>query len=76
MKQACYALVTGASRGIGNYFARALAARSWNVIVVARSKGQIERLADAGVDGVLVGEALMRAPDVEGACRELTGVAA
>ena len=26
----------------------------------------------AGVDGVLVGEALMRSPDVEAACRALT----
>jgi indole-3-glycerol phosphate synthase len=41
-----------------------------------RTRAELERLADAGVDGVLVGEALMRAPDVEAACRELTGVAA
>ena len=27
-----------------------------------------------GVDAVLVGEALMRSPDPEAACRELTGV--
>ena len=33
---------------------------------------QLEELAQAGVDGVLVGEALMRSPDVEGACRALT----
>ena len=32
-------------------------------------------LASAGVDAVLVGEALMRSPDIEAACRELTGVA-
>ncbi len=29
-------------------------------------------LAEAGVDAVLIGEALMRAPDIESACRELT----
>ena len=32
---------------------------------------QLEELARAGVDGVLIGEALMRSPDVEAACREL-----
>src|SRR5262249_10568862 len=40
-----YALVTGASRGIGKYFSRALAARSWNLIMVARTTDQIERVA-------------------------------
>jgi indole-3-glycerol phosphate synthase len=32
---------------------------------------QLDKLARAGVDGVLIGEALMRSPDVEAACREL-----
>jgi len=32
---------------------------------------QLDELAQAGLDGVLIGEALMRAPDVETACREL-----
>jgi indole-3-glycerol phosphate synthase len=41
-----------------------------------RTRAELERLARAGVDAVLVGEVLMRAPDVEAACRELTGVAA
>jgi indole-3-glycerol phosphate synthase len=36
------------------------------------SRGQIEELERVGVDAVLVGEALMRAPDPEAACRELT----
>jgi indole-3-glycerol phosphate synthase len=40
-----------------------------------RTRGELERLAVAGVDAVLVGEALMRAPEIEAACRELTGVA-
>jgi indole-3-glycerol phosphate synthase len=39
-----------------------------------RERAQLERLAGAGVDAVLVGEALMRSPDIEAACRELTGV--
>ncbi|MGN6872570.1 MAG: indole-3-glycerol phosphate synthase TrpC [Solirubrobacteraceae bacterium] len=33
---------------------------------------QIDELANAGVDGVLIGEALMRSPDIEAACRTLT----
>ncbi len=48
-------------------------------VVVAESgfsrRGQLEELARAGVDAVLVGEALMRAVDVEAACRELTEAA-
>lgn len=48
-----------------------------NIVVVAESgfstRHEMERLADVGIDAVLVGEALMRAPDVEAACRELTG---
>jgi indole-3-glycerol phosphate synthase len=39
-----------------------------------RTREDLERLAAAGVDAVLVGEALMRSPDVEAACRGLTGV--
>jgi indole-3-glycerol phosphate synthase len=38
-----------------------------------RTRADLERLADAGVDAVLIGEALMRAPDIEAACRELSG---
>jgi len=32
---------------------------------------QLDELAQAGLDAVLIGEALMRSPDVETACREL-----
>jgi indole-3-glycerol phosphate synthase len=39
-----------------------------------RTRAELEGLAAAGVDAVLVGEALMRATDIEAACRELTGV--
>ena len=38
-----------------------------------RTRADLERLAGAGVDAALVGEALMRAADIEAACRELTG---
>ncbi len=54
-----YALVTGASRGIGRRFAHALAARSRNLILVARSAEDLEQLAEElraqhGVDVVVV----------------------
>jgi indole-3-glycerol phosphate synthase len=37
-----------------------------------RHAAELARLTEAGVDAVLVGEALMRSPDVEAACRALT----
>ena len=47
-------------------------------IVVAesgfRDPAQLRALAQAGIDAVLIGEALMRAPDVEAACRALTAL--
>jgi indole-3-glycerol phosphate synthase len=46
--------------------------------VVAESgystREQLDELEDLGVDAVLVGETLMRAEDVEAACRALTGL--
>jgi indole-3-glycerol phosphate synthase len=36
-----------------------------------RSRADLDELADAGVDAVLVGEALMRSPDIGAACRNL-----
>jgi indole-3-glycerol phosphate synthase len=48
-----------------------------DILVVAESgfsrRAELEELAAAGVDAVLVGEALMRADDIEAATRELTG---
>jgi indole-3-glycerol phosphate synthase len=38
------------------------------------TREQLDELERVGVDAVLVGEALMRADDVEAACRALTGV--
>jgi indole-3-glycerol phosphate synthase len=38
------------------------------------NRAQLEELDRVGVDAVLIGESLMRAPDVEAACRELTGI--
>jgi uncharacterized protein len=45
MNQADYALVTGASSGIGECFARALGARKWNLVLVARSTEKLTALA-------------------------------
>jgi indole-3-glycerol phosphate synthase len=39
-----------------------------------RTRAELERVAAAGVDGVLMGEGLMRAADIEAACRELARV--
>jgi indole-3-glycerol phosphate synthase len=37
------------------------------------TREQLDELDRVGVDAVLIGETLMRAPDIESACRELTG---
>ena len=38
------------------------------------AREQLDQLERVGVDAVLVGERLMRAPDIEAACRELAGI--
>jgi short-subunit dehydrogenase len=45
MSEARYALVTGASSGIGEAFARALCLRGQNVILLARSHDKLQNLA-------------------------------
>lgn len=45
MSRPLYSLITGASSGIGECFARALAAREQNVVLVARSTSKLEALA-------------------------------
>jgi len=44
--QGAFALVTGASRGLGKSFARALALRKRNLVIVARSRFGLEALAN------------------------------
>src|SRR5260370_20748602 len=46
MNSPTYALITGASQGLGRVFARELAARKQNVILVARSRDKLEKLAN------------------------------
>jgi short-subunit dehydrogenase len=46
MKNLSFALVTGASQGLGRTFAHALAARGQNVILVARSRDKLDSLAN------------------------------
>jgi short-subunit dehydrogenase len=52
------ALITGASRGIGTYVAQALTAEKMNLVLAARSREGLERVADelrrAGVEVVAV----------------------
>ena len=36
------------------------------------TRDQLDELEEVGIDAVLVGESLMRSPDIEAACRELT----
>ena len=45
MMQGNFALVTGASQGLGRYFAQALAARKQNVVLVARTESTLAAVA-------------------------------
>jgi len=73
MAQASYALITGASSGIGESFARALAARHQNLVLVARSREKLESLASElrGAPGILA-EAVPCDLSADGAAQALT----
>ncbi|HKS94618.1 MAG TPA: SDR family oxidoreductase [Terriglobia bacterium] len=73
MAQAAYALITGASSGIGESFARTLAARRRNLVLVARSKEKLESLAaDLRAAHAILAEALPADLSAPGAAAGLT----
>jgi short-subunit dehydrogenase len=61
------AIVTGASHGIGQYIARALAARQMNLLLVARSQAELARLAGELRGDVKVGVAAIDLGDPQAA---------
>jgi short-subunit dehydrogenase len=70
------AIVTGASHGIGQYIARALAARQMNLLLVARSATELARLAaelETGGSKVAVAAVDLGGPD---AARQVAEAAA
>jgi len=44
-----WALVTGASKDIGLEFSRQIAAKGLNIVLVARSEGELKELASSSV---------------------------
>jgi hypothetical protein len=70
-----FALITGASGGIGACFARALAARGRNLVLVARSKDKLEALArEIATKHLLRIEVIELDLSVRGAAERLTAI--
>ena len=71
-----FTLVTGASSGIGEVFARELAARGSNLVITARSRDKLEALAAElgkkhGVEVHVVASDISEANGVDRLCREV-----
>lgn len=74
--QGTTALVTGASSGMGEEFARQLAARGCHLVLVARSEGKMHALADElrrahGLNIVVIAADLSDPNQVENVCLQL-----
>jgi short-subunit dehydrogenase len=69
------AIVTGASHGIGQYIARALAARNMNLLLVARSEAELSRLAGELRGAITVSTAAIDLGDPQ-AARQIADAAA
>jgi short-subunit dehydrogenase len=70
------ALITGASSGIGEEFARQLAKRRYDLVLVARRQDRMERLAEElgvahGVNSEVIAADLARAEDVSAVAKRL-----
>lgn len=73
------ALITGASSGIGSVFARMLAEQGYNLVLIARRKDRLDRLAKTlrethGVDAEVLVADLAKTEDVDRVVERIGGI--